>query len=363
MIIQSFDMTLVSIPLKKPFTTAIRTLSVIESVQVILNGSDGTLGYGEAAATAAITGETVPSIKEAIENYICPAIIGQSIDSDCGQIIRNSIYGNTSAKAAVEMAWQDLRAKKMNVPLYQLLGVRKNLSNDITISAGNLDDMVEQALTAVTDGFTILKLKTGTCASTDCQKIIRFWYSLKESARPKSEIKLRIDANQGWNSRQAINIIRTLEDNHIPIDLIEQPVPAWDIEGLAKVHSHTHLPIAADESVFSPKDALKCIQHRAASVINIKLMKTGGIGSALDICTLCRIYGVECMVGCMMEGQIGAAAAAHLASSQTVVTRIDIDSPLLCVPGFYLDGPIFSGPNINLSDCLGIGTRPDTMPH
>ncbi|MCL2400217.1 MAG: dipeptide epimerase [Defluviitaleaceae bacterium] len=362
MTIQSFDLDPARIPLKHPFTTAIRTVTAVESVQITLTSSDGVLGYGEAPATAAITGETIPSIKEAVEGYICPAIMGQAVEFDCGQIIQKAIYGNTSAKAAVEMAWQDLRAKKMNIPLYQLLGKhQKKLSNDITISAGDLDVMTKHAIAAIADGFSVLKLKVGVFPATDAQTIIRFWYNLKESAHPKSEIKLRIDANQGWSTRQAISIIRTWEDNNIPIDLIEQPTPAWDLDGLAKVQSHTHFPIAADESVFSPIEALRCIQSRAASVINIKLMKTGGISSALDICTLCRIYGVECMIGCMMEGQIGAAAAAHLATSQSIVTRIDIDSPLLCTPGFYTEGPTFCGSDILMSNCPGIGTMPKKL--
>jgi len=334
--------------------TAIRTVTAVEAVRVTLQDEEGTVGYGEAPATALITGETLASIEEAISAYIKPAIIDQPVDAHIGELIQSAIYGNSSAKAAVEMAWQDLRAQKIKSPLYKIFGGNKKfLTNDITISIGSLEDMTHHALTAIADGFSILKIKSGAHPETDAQQIIALWNNIK--AYPTS---LRIDANQGWTPRQAINIIRTWEDAGVPIDLIEQPVPAWDIEGLAAVHHHVNLPIAADESVFSPKDAMKCIQQRAASVINIKLMKTGGIGPALDICTLCRTNGLECMVGCMMEGEIGAAAAVHLAASQSIITRVDIDSPLLCKPGYYTGGPTFCGPAIILTDCPGIGTRP-----
>ena len=360
MTIKSLKLNRIHIPLSQPFVTAIRTATAVEAVRVILCDKDGVTGYGEAPASALVTGETSASIEEAIRVYIKPSIIGQPLDSDIGHLIQTSLHGNTSAKAAVEMAWQDLRAQKLKTPLYKLLGGHKNiLANDITISIGALDRMTQNALNAIADGFSILKIKAGSNPETDAEQIKRLWNNIKMQTNQQAlPIAFRIDANQGWDPRQAIRIIQVWEAEGVPIDLIEQPVPAWDIEGLAMVQSHTGLLIAADESVFSPRDVLRCIQQRAVSVINIKLMKTGGIGSALDICALCRTYGLECMIGCMMESEISAAAAAHLAAAQSVVTRVDIDSPLLCSHGYYKGGPEFCGPAITLSDSPGIGTRP-----
>jgi len=333
----------------------------MEAVRVILRCKNEEEGFGEAPASALITGETLPSIEEAITAYIGPAIVGRCVDGDLGSIIQSSIQGNSSAKAAVEMAWQDLRAQKSNIPLYRLLtendsDVKRTLANDITISAGKLECMTFAAISAIEAGFSMLKIKTGSDPVTDSQNLISLYNNIKNGFDPKN--KIRVDANQGWSPRQAIGIIRALEDAGIPIDLVEQPVPAWDLDGLLEVSSSTSLPIAADESVFSPQDALLCIQKRAAQIINIKLMKSGGIGPALDICGLCRVYGLECMIGCMMEGQLSTAAAAHLAASQPIITRVDLDSPLLCADGFYSGGPAFCGPDIKLSDCPGIGTRP-----
>ncbi|MCL2420501.1 MAG: dipeptide epimerase [Defluviitaleaceae bacterium] len=364
MTIQSLETDQIHIPLRRPFVTAIRTATAVEAVRVILQDKDGAVGYGEAPATALITGETVASIEAAIQAHIKPAILNQSAEADIGKRIQTAIVGNTSAKAAVEMAWQDLCAQKANAPLCKLLGDGKNikniLTNDITISVGTLEDMTSHALEAIAGGFCMLKIKSGADPTHDAQRIIALWRNIDSGGRQVSApaVLLRIDANQGWSPRQAVQIIRKLEDADIPIDLIEQPVPAWDIEGLAMVSKHVSLPIAADESVFSPRDALKCIQMRAASIINIKLMKTGGLGPALEICELCRTNGLKCMIGCMMEGEIGAAAAAHLAASQPVITRVDLDSPLLIKPGYYAEGPQFSGPVITLSGGPGIGTRP-----
>jgi len=363
MLIQSFSLHVAHIPLKKPFVTAIRSTNVAEVVRVALYTKEGAVGWGEAAATAMITGETIASIKEAIEQHIAPAIIGLPVAniSQLSAKIQSSIYGNHSAKAAVEIACYDLWAKHHQAPLYQLLGGHTDtMETDLTISIGTTEAMANDALAAINSGFRILKIKTGTSPTTDAQTIIDFWHEIKGNL-PKETLKnilLRIDANQGWSVQNAIKIAHKWAENAIPIDLIEQPTPAWDIDSLAQIQAHTTFPIAADESVFSAKDALKCIQRRAARVINIKLMKTGGICHALDICTLCRIYDVECMIGCMLEGEISASAAAHLAASQPIVTRIDIDSPLLCEEGFYAGGPIFQGRIIAIPGLPGIGIEP-----
>lgn len=366
--IKSIDITPIHIPLKQPFVTAIRKVSSVEALRIALLTDEGSIGYGEAPATAMLTGETIKSIEEAVRSYIGPSIIGHEAEEDLAPLIKKPIYGNTSAKAAVEMAWLDLQAQKKNLPLYKMLaaggsgaaGKSDALENDLTISVGTVETMIADAQSAIKDGFTILKIKTGAHPETDAQQLIELWNGIKDyDGRGGGGVSLRIDANQGWTARQAIGIIRTWEDAGLPIDIIEQPVPAWDIEGLAEVQAHTEHIIAADESVFSPHDALRCIRQRAAKVINIKLIKAGGIRTGLEIAKLCGEHGLECMVGCTIEGQISSAAAAHLAASTPVITRVDIDCPLLRVPGGYAaTGPEFNGPVIKMSDAPGIGTRP-----
>jgi len=109
---------------------------------------------------------------------------------------------------------------------------------------------------------------------------------------------------------------------------VEQPVPAHDIEGLKFVTDNIHIPVLADESVFSPMDALKILQMRAADLVNIKLMKTGGLHNALKICSMAEIYGVECMIGCMLEAKISVTAAVHLACAKSIITKIGWSSTL-----------------------------------
>ena len=114
-------------------------------------------------------------------------------------------------------------------------------------------------------------------------------------------------------------------------------------------------PILADESVFSAEDAIALIQGRAADLINIKLMKTGGIYQAQKICAIAETYGVECMIGCMLESKISVSAGAHLAAAKGIITRADLDGPALCQIDPYEGGPIFDGPWIRMNETPGLG--------
>ena len=177
--------------------------------------------------------------------------------------------------------------------------------------------------------------------------------AIREAVGPN--VKLRVDANQGWEAREAVRIIRAMEDKGLDLDLVEQPVPAADLDGLEFVTRSVSTPILADEAVFSERDAAEIIRRGAANLINIKLMKTGGIWGALKICRLAEENGVECMIGCMLESRLSVAAAAHLAAGQKIITRADLDGPSLCAIDPYSGGPAFDGPAIAMRGDFGVG--------
>lgn len=352
MIIKDIVVANVEAPLITPFKTALRTVHSIQNIAVYVHTDDGQIGIGEAAPTAVITGETRGSILYAIEEYIKPAIKGMDIE-DIAQImdrLNQCIYQNTSAKAAVDMAIYDLYAKRYNAPLYQLLGgYRKELVTDITISVNDKEEMVKDSLAAVERGFTILKVKVGKDPLGDVERV----RAIREAVGP--HITLRVDANQGWTAKQAVRIIGTLEDADTNIQLVEQPVHYSDLAGMQYVTKHTLTNILADESVFSPKDALTIIEKRAADLINIKLMKTGGIYQAKKICQIAEANDIECMIGCMLETKISVSAAAHFAAAEKNIMMIDLDGPSLCMKDPIDGGPIFDKEKISMTDAVGIG--------
>ena len=169
---------------------------------------------------------------------------------------------------------------------------------------------------------------------------------------------LRLDANQGWTAKQAVFALQTLENAGVRLELVEQPVKAHDLAGMRYVTERVHTPVMADESVFGPMEVIELIRMRAADIVNIKLMKTGGISNAVKIADICGLYGVDCMIGCMLESSIGVAAAVHLAVAKSdVISKIDLDGPSLCRFDPVAGGVIFNESEISITDAPGLGIR------
>jgi o-succinylbenzoate synthase len=343
-----------SIPLKTPFKTALRTVTHVEDVIVKILTDTGHTGYGSAPPTAPITGDTKGSIETAIEGHIKKQLLGMPIQ-DLEKLmlqLHHSIARNYSAKAAVDMALYDLYGQLNNAPLYLLLGGHhRKLITDLTISVNDPEEMARDSMHAVKRGFKTLKIKVGKDPEKDIKRLER----IREAVG--NHIHLRLDANQGWTPEEAVHVLKSLENIGILIEMVEQPVKAEDLEGLKYVTDHVSIPVAADESVFSPQDVSKIIRMRAANLINIKLMKTGGIYHALKICAMAESAHMECMIGCMMESKISVTAAAHLAMAKPIITKIDLDAPILCKKDPIKGGVIYKKDQITLSDEPGLGFK------
>ena len=330
----------ISTPLRVPFKTALRTVNSVEDVIVELHTDTGAVGYGEAPPTGVITGDTAGAIIGAIQDHIAPAILGRDLDEfeDLTAAVQKALVHNTSAKAAVDMALWDLLGQKYNAPVYRMLGgARKNIVTDITIS------------TAIARGYDCLKVKVGIDPELDVARLA----AVREAVG--KDVCIRIDANQAWNAKQAVRILNQMQDKGLDIEFVEQPVPAADLEGMQYVTRHADVPVLADESVFSPADALKIMQTGAADLVNIKLMKCGGITNALRIAAAAEVYGVQCMIGCMLEAKVSVNAAVELACAKKIITKIDLDGPVLCSEDHILGGAVFNEKNITVSDAPGMG--------
>ncbi|MDQ0011622.1 o-succinylbenzoate synthase [Luteibacter jiangsuensis] len=343
------------VPLKTAFKTALRTVDKVEDIVVMVHTDDGHVGYGEAPATAVITGDTHGSIIDAIRHYIAPRLIGQDI-ADLNRItklIQGTMEKNTSAKAAVEIAVYDLWGQLYGAPLYKLLGGGDPvITTDITISVDYIDKMVADSIAAVERGFESLKIKVGKDIGVDIERVRAIYAAVEDRAL------LRLDANQGWTAKEAVYALHTLEDAGVRLELVEQPVKARDLEGMRYVTERVHTPIMADESVFGPAEVMDLIRMRAADIINIKLMKTGGISNAIRIADIAGLYGIECMIGCMLETSISVAAAVHVAVAKSdVITKVDLDGPSLCAYDPVDGGVNFNESEISISDAPGLGIR------
>lgn len=345
---------LISVPLKTPFKTALRTVNSVEDIIVEIYTDTGNIGFGEAPPTGVITGDTTGAIIGAIKDHISKTIIGMDIENFEEIMLRldKCVVKNTSAKAAVDIALYDLYGQLYKAPLYKLLGgYRKEIITDITISVNEPEEMVMDSLDAIKRGYETLKIKVGKDSIKDIERMKAIRKAIGY------DVKLRIDANQGWKPKEAVKVLRQMEDAGLNIEFVEQPVVAHDIDGLKFVTDNVSIPVLADESVFSPEDALKILQERAADFVNIKLMKTGGLHNALKICSMAEIYGVECMIGCMLEAKVSVTAAVHLAAAKSIITKIDLDGPVLCSEDPVEGGAIFNESAITLENTPGLGIK------
>ena len=351
--ITAIELGMLRVPLKTPFKTALRTVETVEDVVVLIRTDTGHTGYGEAPATAVITGDTHGSIIEAIRHFIAPRLIGQDVVNlnHLRTLVQTAMERNTSAKAAVEIALYDLWAQLHGAPLYQMLGGGDPvITTDITISVDYIDKMVADSLSAIERGFESLKIKVGKDIGLDIERVKAIHAAVEGRAL------LRLDANQGWTAKQAVHAMKALEDAGVVLELLEQPVKAADIAGLKYVTDRVNTPVMADESVFSPSQVMDLIQQRAADIINIKLMKTGGLSNAIRIADIAGIYGVPCMIGCMIESSISVAAAVHLAVAKAgAITKVDLDGPSLGRFNPVEGGVTFNESEISISDAPGLG--------
>lgn len=321
--IQQVEVYQLTLKYKEPFRIAPGTSTEANNVVVKLVTDYGVIGWGESSPSKRVTGETAETVVRTLDKIgpklirMCPLRIEQDVE-----LMDTIVEGNPAAKAAVDMALHDVLGKTVGKPLFMLIGgYRTEVITDITLGIKSAKEMAGDAAKAVGKGFRALKVKLGTDPAEDVERV----RAIREAAG--DEVQMRVDANQGWTVKQAIDALNKIEK--FKIQFAEQPVSAEDVKGLREVRRNSPVPIMADESVHSPRDALRLIRAEAVDLINIKLMKCGGILNGRKIAEVAEAADVPCMIGCMSESEIGIAAAAHLAAGIKNIQYADLDSDLL----------------------------------
>jgi len=318
--ISNITLTTEYIPLRTPFITALRRVGNVEFVRVRIECKDGALALGEAPATMAITGEDLEIITNSI-NSIKSELLALEIKKALVVLHKSKI--GSSAKAALDMALVSLLAQENNQELYEYLGASKQIKiqTDITISLNETQTMIRDAKKAYVSGLHILKVKLGR----DIKHAIKTTQALSK-ALPNAS--LLIDANQAWSLEESLLYVEAVKE--IDIELIEQPVKAKELDALRTITNATTIPILADEAVFTLEDVKRVVTSKSADMINIKLMKCGGVTKAVEILEYCRKMGVVCMLGSMLEGPTSIKVAEQIAMAYSdVIKYVDLDSPLL----------------------------------
>ena len=349
MVITDIQFLVKSFRFEEPMKVAFATITDMDSCIVKVLTDEGITGYGEAAPLPFVTGDNLGTVL-AVGKEMRDALLGMDPRA-IGAIHRvmDRLYaGNGAVKAGIDIACYDIAARSAGVPLYKYLGGDDpHIHSDVTIGIDTPDRMAEKAQEWVGKGFDILKVKLGEDVRTDLDRMCAIHEAVSGKAR------LRVDANQGWSVKDTLRIGRELA--LLGVELIEQPVAAADFEGLREIREHSSLQIAADESCHDIRDAMRLASMRAADVINIKLMKCGGIYPAVKIAAICEAAGLSCMIGCMGESTLGNLAGMHLAAALDIIKEVDLDSVYILAQEEVRGGFDHRGGKAVLWDAPGIG--------
>lgn len=306
-----------------PYTIAYETVSKTTNVFLRIETSTGVIGYGCAAPDKAVTGESTKSVVRLLSEALPSFLKGQDPLRSAWQIHRlePSFAENPAALAAVDMALYDILGKVAGLPVWRILGgYRKGIKTSVTIGIMPVKESVEQAKDWIAKGFICLKVKGGRNLALDIERVAK----IREAVG--KQVKLRFDANQGYTVKEALSFVR--ETKAVGIELLEQPTPGAKPNLLGRVTGRVSIPVMADESLLSLRDAFRLARRDLVDMVNIKLMKVGGILQALQIDAVARAAGLEAMIGCMDEAGLAIAAGLHFALSRANVLYADLDGHL-----------------------------------
>ena len=351
LLITQIEIYKLSIPLKKPFIISLGTILNAENIIVVIRTSTGISGFGECSPFMTINGESQDTCF-IVGQYLAKSLKGKNpLDIEgCTTLLDKIIYANTSIKSAFDIALHDIASRHSKVPLYKFLGGKNNkiLVTDYTISIGDPKKMADDALKIKKEGYQVIKVKLGEDADTDVERIKAIRKAIGK------HLPLRIDANQGWNIKTAIDVLQTFKNYNI--QYCEEPISRFDFMYLNRVRKKSPIPIMTDESCFDERDAKRLIQLKACDMFNLKLGKSSGLYKAKKIIALAEKENMMMQVGGFMESKITMTANAHLALSNKNILYCDFDTPLMFAEDPVSDGIIYKKKGIiKVPETPGLG--------
>ncbi len=317
--ISGFDYFRLDIPMVKEFRISFESTSSYQGFLVRIRTDDGFEGWGEGVPTPLITGETMGSAEFAL-SMLKGAVTGMD-DASSESIwdaMQQTVRGEYAAKCAIDTALWDITGRRSGMPLSRLLGgFRQGIATSYTIDLGTLAEAETMAQEFMDLGLKAVKVKLGRGMAEDYERV--------KTVRQKvgGDMTLYVDFNQSYSAKKAIELSQKI--HKFEIEFLEQPTRADDISSLKFVRDRSSIPVMADESVHGPEDALRIIRMEAADMINLKLMKSGGISRGRQLIEIAEAAGLPVMIGCMVETKIATTAGTHLALGMKNVKYADLD--------------------------------------
>lgn len=359
--IQSIDTYLLDVPTIRPHKLSVATMTTQTLVLVRIRCADGIQGWGEATTIGGLNygDESPDSVKVNIDTHIAPLLLGMDAARPAQAMarVRKTIQGNRFAKCALETALLDAQARRLNVPLSELLGgrVRDTLPVAWTLASGDTArDIAEAEHMLDIRRHRIFKLKIGLRAvDDDVAHVLAIKRALGERA------SVRVDVNQAWSEADAVRGIARLQDGGI--DLVEQPVNARNTAALARLKRRFDVAIMADEALHGPDDALALARIDAAGVYAVKIAQSGGLLPARDVATVAQLAGIGLYGGTMLEGGIGTAATAHVCSTfADLAWDTELFGPLLLTEEVLCEPLVYRDFALQVPTGPGLGVEIDT---
>lgn len=330
--ITSVEYFRLDMPLAIPYTIAYETVSKATNIILKIDTDKGITGWGCASPDKEVTGETPEDVIANIEKIIIGLLKGQSPFEmvKTMYLLKESVPKASSTLAMVDMALHDILARKAKLPLYQVLGgFRDEIPTSITIGILPLKETLAQAAYYMKKGFSIIKLKGGLNLSEDVEKIQKMREKLG------SEFALRFDANQGYSPRETMDFLTQTKNANI--EILEQPTSPKKEMQLEELKPVAGVSLMADESLKTLKDAFRLANNDFTDMVNIKLMKVGGIMEAQHINSVAKASGMEVMVGCLDECALGISAGLHFTLSRRNIVCADLDGHLDLLEDPFID--------------------------
>lgn len=344
----------IDVPLKEPFIISYHRFETMPAVIIKIDTEEGITGYRESVPDEHVTGESVYSVREALKHQLVPAILHTDPTNiqQIHQKMNRALVSNGAAKAAIDIACYDILGKQANLPVYKLLGGRKEAPLTIprVLSIFEPEVLAKQAIEAVNDGYDELKMKLGTTPEEDVARV----KAVREAIGP--EVLIRVDVNQGWGTVQtARHTMKQLE----PYDVtwVEQPIRQMDVSLFKRLKERVAQPLMADESMVNAQNLRTLIEDESVDYINIKLMKSGGIYPAYQLATQAELFGIACQVGSMVETSVASAAGFHVAAAKDNIISTEISGPTKFTE--EVGDLSYELPFVNLPDKAGLGIEVD----
>ena len=313
----------VTMRLREPYTIAYEHVDETTNVFVRIDTDAGFSGFGCAAPDKVVTGDTPDSVLDSLSRADRDVLRGHNPlrYALLLETLADALPNAPSARAAVDMAIFDILGKVANLPLWKLLGgYRDSIKTSVTIGVLPLGDAIRRAQELTEQGFACLKLKGGIDVEEDIRRVL----DVRQAVG--SDIELRFDANQGWSVEESRHFVEGTRS--AGLELLEQPTRRDQPDLLGRVTQTVSVPVMADEGIMSLRDAFRLAKNDLVDMVNVKLMKVGGIFEALQINAVARAAGLEVMVGCMDESALAIAAGLHFALARRNVAYADLDGHL-----------------------------------